>query len=290
MSTYSIKDLEHVSGIKAHTIRIWEQRYGLLSPDRTDTNIRYYSDGDLKLILNVAILKDNGFKISKIASMPSEQISKEVAGLEDNFGDDEFVAELTVAMLDMDEAKFEKVISQNVQSRGFEQTMIQIIYPFLHRIGILWITGSIVPAQEHFISNLIRKKIIAATDAITLNVDPSKDQYLLFLPEGELHEISLLFADYMIRSRGKRSIYLGQSVPLQDVSSVCEEHRPQFVLTFLTSSGWMEESDNIIERISESVSDSTLLLSGFQVVNSRVTMPRNTLALKSFDDLIQLLS
>ncbi len=289
MSTYSIKDLEHLSGIKAHTIRIWEQRYKLLEPERTDTNIRFYSDTDLRLILNVALLKGNGFKISKIAEMPLDQISSEVAILADTFGDNEYIAELTIAMIDMDEVKFEQVINRNVADRGFEETMIQIIYPFLHRIGILWITGSIVPAQEHFISNLIRKKIIAATDSQSAIIDSKSDKFLLFLPEGELHELSLLFADYMIRSRGCQSIYLGQSVPLGDVNEVCIKHRPKYVLTILTSSSWIEGSANIMQQLSESVADSTLLLSGFQVTNGQIRIPANARILKSFEDLVQLL-
>ena len=289
MSTYSIKDLEHVSGIKAHTIRIWEQRYGLLNPDRTDTNIRFYSDNDLKLILNVAILKDNGFKISKIAHMPHEQINHEVAELSDHFSENEYMSELTVAMLDMDEARFERIMTQSTDQRGFEQTMIDIVYPFLHRIGILWITGSIVPAQEHFISNLIRRKIVAATDQYSKVLDTTSEKFVLFLPEGEMHEISLLFADFMIRSRGRQSLYLGQSVPLSDVITVCEQHKPKYVLTILTSSSWMEEEKDIIGQLSSAVADSTLLLSGFQVANNHNKMPDNTTILRSFEDLSNLI-
>ncbi len=289
MSTYSIKDLEQLSGIRTHTIRIWEQRYKLLVPKRTDTNIRYYSDNDLRLILKVALLKDFGFKISKIADMPHHRINNEVAILSDNFGGDEFITELTLAMIDMDENKFENIIVRNVASMGFEQTMIQIVYPFLHRIGILWITGSIIPAQEHFISNLIRRKIIAATDALSSNIKATKDKFVLFLPEGELHELSLLFADYMIRFRGAQSLYLGQSVPLKDVEDVCVNHQPKYVLTILTSSTWIGESGNEIKKLFKSVANATLLLSGFQAFNSKIRPAENTLILSSFEDLAQLL-
>ena len=173
-SNYSIKDLEHLSGIKAHTIRIWEQRYRLFTPQRTDTNIRYYTDRDLKLLLNVSLLKDNGFKISKIADMPYDEIVKEVAGISDRFGDDEQIATLTLAMIDMDEVRFEKVMANNILKRGFENTMKKLIFPFLHRIGVLWMTGSIVPAQEHFISNLIRQKIVTAIDSLERGEFPRK--------------------------------------------------------------------------------------------------------------------
>ncbi|MDX5478997.1 MAG: MerR family transcriptional regulator, partial [Cyclobacteriaceae bacterium] len=165
MSTYSIKDLEQLSGIKAHTLRIWEQRYSLLSPKRTDTNIRYYDDEDLKLILNVALLNDNGIKISKIASMSSEEMREQVVKMtEKSLTHDDQIHALTICMIEMDEERFDKVLSTNILKIGFEQTMMNIIYPFMSKIGVLWQTGAINPAQEHFISNLVRQKLIVAID------------------------------------------------------------------------------------------------------------------------------
>ncbi|MFY7911452.1 MAG: MerR family transcriptional regulator, partial [Emticicia sp.] len=163
MSNYSIKDLEQLSGIKAHTLRIWEQRYNIINPKRTDTNIRTYDDNDLKLVLNIALLKDHDYKISEIAKLSLEELSKEVLAISDkqlNYPDQ--IHALTIAMIDIDEERFEKIMSTNILQFGFENTMINIIYPFLSRIGTLWVTGSIGPAQEHFITNLIRQKIIVA--------------------------------------------------------------------------------------------------------------------------------
>jgi DNA-binding transcriptional MerR regulator len=155
VSNYSIKDLEQLSGIKAHTLRIWEQRYNLLCPKRTDTNIRYYDDQDLKLILNVALLNDNGFKISKIASMEPSEMREEVMKLtERTLTHDDQIHALTISMIEMDEDRFDKILSTNILKLGFEQTMMNIIYPFMSKIGVLWQTGAINPAQEHFISNL----------------------------------------------------------------------------------------------------------------------------------------
>jgi DNA-binding transcriptional MerR regulator len=165
MSNYSIKDLEQLSGIKAHTLRIWEQRYDILKPTRTDTNIRTYDDVDLKLVLNIALLKEHGYKISEIAQMSAESMAREVMVISDkqmNYPDQ--IHALTISMLDLDEERFEKIISTNTLQFGFENMMINIIHPFLSRIGTLWMTGSIGPAQEHFISNLIRQKIIVAID------------------------------------------------------------------------------------------------------------------------------
>jgi MerR family transcriptional regulator, light-induced transcriptional regulator len=182
VSSYSIKDLEQLSGIKAHTLRIWEQRYNFINPQRTDTNIRYYTDEDLKLILNISTLKDNGFKISKIADMEEDQLNKEVLKItENNLRFPDQINSMTLAMIDLDEDRFEKVISTNVIKYGFEKTVMNIIYPFLSKIGVLWQTGSIVPAQEHFISNLIRQKIIVAIDGLFVSNSEVNKSYLLYL-------------------------------------------------------------------------------------------------------------
>ena len=195
MSTYSIRDLEQLSGIKAHTLRIWEQRYTILSPDRTDTNIRTYGDEDLKRVLNISLLKDHGYKISEIAKFSTDELNREIIKISDRqLSYPDQIQALTIAMLDLNEDRFEKIISTNILQSGFESTMINIIYPFLSRIGTLWVTGSIGPAQEHFITNLIRQKIIVAIDGQIGTSTSSGKKYVLFLPEGEFHEISLLFA------------------------------------------------------------------------------------------------
>ena len=210
MSTYSIKDLENLSGIKAHTLRIWEQRYDLIRPKRTDTNIRYYDDDNLKLILNVALLNDNGYKISKIASMDMDEMRAEVMKLtERSLTHDDQIHALTICMIEMDEERFDKVLSTNILKLGFEQSMMNIVYPFMSKIGVLWQTGAINPAHEHFISNLVRQKLIVAIDGQVVSGDGKK--FLLFLPEGELHEISLLFASFLIKSKGNKVFFIGDN-------------------------------------------------------------------------------
>jgi len=155
VSVYSIRDLEKLSGIKAHTIRIWEQRYSLLNPRRTDTNIRYYLEDDLKLLLNVALLNRNGYKISKIAKLSSEEIHQKVEELTINSSEHlSQVDALTMAMIEMDEYKFDRIITANINHIGFERTIIEIIHPFLDKLSVLWLTGSVNPCQENFPENI----------------------------------------------------------------------------------------------------------------------------------------
>jgi MerR family transcriptional regulator, light-induced transcriptional regulator len=274
VSTYSIKDLEQLSGIKAHTLRIWEQRYDLLSPKRTDTNIRYYDDTDLKLILNVALLNDNGFKISKIAGMSEVEMREEVIKLtEKSLTHDDQIHALTICMIEMDEERFDKVLSTNILKIGFEQTMMNIIYPFMSKIGVLWQTGAINPAQEHFISNLVRQKLIVAIDGQIYKGSGKK--FLLYLPEGELHEISILFAAYLIKARGHKVIYLGQNTPSEDLLAVYKLHNPEFLLTVITTSPSSEYIQEYIDALSERFSKSQILLSGYQIVGQDLKFPEN---------------
>lgn len=284
MSTYSIKELEQLSGIKAHTLRIWEQRYSLLSPKRTDTNIRYYDDDDLKLILNVALLNDNGFKISKIASMTYGEKREEVVKLtERSLTHDDQIHALTICMIEMDEERFDKVLSTNILKLGFEQTMLNIIYPFMSKIGVLWQTGGINPAQEHFISNLVRQKLIVAIDG-QIHIEGGK-KFLLYLPEGELHEVSILFASYIIKSQGHRVIYLGQSTPSDDLLSVYKLHEPDYLMTVITTSPSTEYAQDYLDALSERFSNSTILVTGYQVIGQDLVFPENVKCLNYIRDI-----
>ncbi len=219
MSNYSIRDLEQLSGIKAHTLRIWEQRYQLIKPNRSETNIRNYDTTQLKLILNVALLRNHGLKISEIAKCSYEQIESQVAEITEkklNYPDQ--IQALTTSMLELNEDKFEEILNANIDKFGFENVMVNIIYPFLSKIGILWITGAIGPAQEHFMSSLIRQKIYVAINGLPKPNENNQKTIILFLPEGEYHDIGLLFANFVFRARGLKVIYLGQSLPINDLS------------------------------------------------------------------------
>lgn len=289
MSTFSIRDLEHLSGIKAHTIRIWEQRYELIKPKRTDTNIRFYDDYDLKLILNIALLKENGFKISKIAEMNASELQKEVLKLtERNLRYPEQIHALTISMVDIDEERFEKIISTNILKLGFEKTMMNVIYPFLSKIGILWQTGAINPAQEHFISNLVRQKLIVAIDGQYNSPHDRSNKYVLYLPEGELHELSLLFADYIIRSRKNKTIYLGQSLPFEDLETVYDLHKPEYILSVMTTVPGPGNVQTYIDRLSARFPDSKILLTGYQVIGQDIEIPENVTIFTRLEQLINM--
>jgi DNA-binding transcriptional MerR regulator len=277
MSNYSIKDLEQLSGIKAHTLRIWEQRYNIINPKRTDTNIRTYDDNDLKLVLNIALLQSHNYKISNIAKLSLEDLSKEVLAISEkqlNYPDQ--IHALTIAMLDIDEDRFEKIMATNILQFGFENTMINIIYPFLSRIGTLWVTGSIGPAQEHFITNLIRQKLIVAIDGQIIKANADSKKYILYTPEGELHEIPLLFANYILRARNNKVVYLGQSMPFGELQFVCELHKPDYLFSVITSTPGQDEIQKYVNRLGESFPAIKVLLTGYQVVAQGIELPPNT--------------
>jgi DNA-binding transcriptional MerR regulator len=220
MAVYSIRELERLSGIKAHTIRIWEKRYNLIDPHRTNTNIRYYTDNDLKKILNVAVLNRQGIKISNIARLNDLELKEEIIRVtRSNHSEDTIVDSLAIAMIDLDEYMLEAIIDKSISKIGFKSTVIDVFYPFLEKIGILWQSGEVNPAQEHFISNLIRQKIISAVDHLPNSFNPKAKKFMLLLPEGEWHEIALLFAYYLLKESKHEVIYLGQSVPYADVLS-----------------------------------------------------------------------
>lgn len=290
MSHYSIKDIEQLSGIKAHTLRIWEQRYNFIKPKRTNTNIRFYDDDDLRLVLNVALLKDNGHKISRICNMPNEELQVEVSKLMDKkLGFPEQIQGLTISMLELDEERFEKILSTNILQIGFERTMMNLIYPFFLKIGILWQTGSITSAQEHFISNLVRQKIIVAIDGQVVNSTDYNKKYLLYLPENELHEISLLFSAYLIKSRNNKIIYIGQNVPHNDLVEIYKDHNPDYLLSVLTTFPALHSVQAYIYQISESFKNSKILISGNQVVGQDMDIPENLILLNKLQDLIDYL-
>ena len=265
MGQYSIKELEQLSGIKAHTIRIWEKRYNLIEPQRTATNIRFYSDEDLKKIINVSILNTNGIKISKIAEMSSDEIVETILGLNSTSGDlSNYVNQLTLAMVDLDEEKFESILSGLFHRSTFEQTITGIVYPFLEKIGVLWQTHNITPAQEHFISNLIRQKLIVAIDSLPL---PAKtaSKVLLFLPENELHELGLLFSHYLLRKAGYQTFYLGQAVPHGDLIQVFNTHQPDMLVTALTTAISKGKLIEYLGRLTGDFPCSRILVGGSQV-------------------------
>lgn len=221
MQEFSIKDLESYTGIKAHTIRIWEQRYGLLAPDRTDTNIRKYTDKDLKLLLNVSLLSNMGYKISSIAKMSDDEIREAIAQTARNGNEEQHQLHvLKIAMLNYDEELFNSVFEPYAADKGLERTFKELIIPFMQHIGILWQANVICPAQEHFISALVRQKIFARIEHTQPLEKKQARPVILFLPDLEIHEISLVMMHYIFKLRGYKAIFLGQSVPIDDLFQV----------------------------------------------------------------------
>lgn len=290
MSIYSIKDLEHLSGIKAHTLRIWEQRYGILNPDRTDTNIRTYGDDELKLVLNIAILQSRGdFKISEIAKMSDSERSANLLRLsEGNLHFPDQIQALTISMLELNEVMFQQLTKNIVQKHGFEDYLIQIIHPFMLRLGTLWLSGSVGPAQEHFISHLIRQKVIAAIDQLDLSHKPNAKKFLLYLPEGELHEIGLLFANYLLRIRKHQVVYLGQSLPFEELVLAHEIHQPDYILSVFTSQPNPDEMPGYLNQLVEKMPNTNFLLTGYQLLAMGQRIPQSIQVLRNFQDLIDL--
>lgn len=236
MAVYSIKELEKLSGIKAHTIRIWEKRYNLIDPHRTNTNIRYYTDNDLKKILNVAVLNKHGIKISNIAKLNELELKEEIIRVSRAAqSNDTVVDSLVIAMIDLDEYKLETIIDRSISKIGFQSTVTEVLYPFLDKVGVLWLSGDVNPAQEHFISSLVRQKIISATDQLPKTFSPKAKKFLLLLPEGEWHEIALLFAQYLLKAANHEVIYLGQSVPYADVLATGASRKFDYILISSTT-------------------------------------------------------
>jgi DNA-binding transcriptional MerR regulator len=287
VAIYSIRDLEKLSGIKAHTIRAWEQRYSIIEPQRTQTNIRYYQDDDLKKILNIALLNKNGIKISKIAKMSEREIVQKVSAISEvNFEFDTQLDALTISMIDMDEYKFDRILSMNLQKMGFERTMLEVLLPFLDKVSLLWLTGSVQPVQENFISYLIRQKIIVAIDNEPFALGESVKKFVLYLPEGETQELSLLFLQYLLKSRRNQVIYIGKDIGINDLKAAVHIHQPDYIYTIITETLINNGVKEYTKQLKEHLPDYHLLLSGYQIITQNVRSEEQITVLKSLDQTI----
>jgi len=288
MAIYSIRDLEKLTGIKAHTIRIWEQRYGLVTPARTDTNIRYYTDENLRLLFNIALLNRNGLKISKLALMsPDEIAAKGAAIAQNNPNPHSQIDALTLAMIDLNESAFERVFIDYVAVKGFERTMLELVYPFLDKLRLLWLTNSISPAHEKFVGQIIRRKLMCAVD----NAVPKTDTpvFLLYSPEGEMQELTLLFIQYLLRSRGMNVVYLGANVAIGDLRDACHALKPNYVFTILQEPLPRHPIQTYVDSVVQAINGSELLLTGQQFFVGPVKLPPNAVVLNGLPGTLQFL-
>ena len=289
MNRYSIKNLEELGDVKAHTIRIWEQRYGLLKPDRTDTNIRYYDDNDLKKFLNVCLLLKNGGKISKLSRMSEKDIADKIdlliaASDKHLQASEAFINQLLIAVSSYDELLFDKTFKTAVTHLGLKNTYLKVIYPMLVKVGLLWCKNNIMPAQEHFLSNLIQKKLFAAIDSLPLKSN-SQECWLLFLYQQEDHEIGLLFANYLLRQMGLKVIYLGARVPFENLEAVIRDCRPTHALTFFVRHH--PQIKNLLADTKKQFKQLKLYASGNNDVLNEKVLPNGVIKINSPNELLE---
>jgi DNA-binding transcriptional MerR regulator len=262
MNLFTIKDLSNLSGIKAHTLRVWEQRYGFLKPGRSFTNIRYYSNEELKTVLNIALLNKYGFKISAIDKMSAAEMNEKILLLDQQEAKQErIINDLINQMISMDMDAFSQSLDIYINAKGLDKMIIQVIFPFLERIGILWLTNHINPAQEHLVSNMIRQKLIAGIESCKPALLSGK-KVLLFLPEGEYHELGLLLIHFLLKRKGIGAIYLGANVPIADLAYVIDHKKPDYLYCHLTSLNANFRFDKFLSALEQQFITVSIIISG----------------------------
>ena len=259
MAVYSISELEGLTGVKAHTIRIWEKRYSLVKPSRTETNIRYYNDEDLKTLINAALLNKNGFRISQIANMEKATLLHHVTSITSvEMSGEEQADVLSLSLIDLNANFFNKVIQKNIKTLGFERTMLEIIYPFIEKLGLLWLSGAMNQVHEKFL-NTVLNQIISAQINLLKQVR-NGPKIIAFLPEGNQQKLSLLFSHYLLKKYGLEVINLGDDCSLDDIIVASKISKAPYVFTIN-----IEEQDSnfqlFAEKLSETI-DGTLIISG----------------------------
>ncbi len=291
MGTFSIKDIEAITGIKSHTLRIWEQRYGIVLPKRSDTNIRFYDDHDLKSLLNISILNHKGYKISEIAKLSQEVISEKVMHLNSDYSEYKTqISSLISAMTTFDETTFHNLLNTYILQMGLEETFLKIVFPFLIEVGLLWQVGTIFPSHEHFVSNIIKQKVFVAIDGQVGKFAENRKTFLLFLPEAEKHSLGLLFANYIIRARGHQVLYLGQEVPLLDLRDAFGREKPDYILTMMTAAQLDIDKQAFVDFLSKTWQNSKILLTGPQFINCDISLNENVSKISSLTNFIDFIN
>jgi len=271
-STFSIKNLENLSGIKAHTLRIWEKRYNLLEPERTDTNIRRYSLDSLKRLLNVTLLYNHGFKISKIASLNEEEIPELVRSIALKSNSEQVaINAFKLSMINFNYDLFDTNYNEILQHHDFQYVFLNVFMPLMRELGILWQTGAISPSHEHFITNLIKQKIHLQTELLQRK-KPKRGEhplFVIFLPENEIHELGVLYLNYLILNSGFRTIFLGQSLQTTSLETLYSYNTKFYFVTYLTVEPNKDEIMPFISQFHENLlkdRDSKLLIFGPQQI------------------------
>lgn len=295
MIRYSIADLENITGIKAHTIRIWEKRYNIIKPFRTTTNIRYYDNDQMLMLVNVAALIRSGMKISKIDKLTAGEIADEINNRlsgssqtdEDNY--EVYTAQLITFGLEFNENAFNTIYSNALLRYGMLTCYEKILLPMMNRVGLYWSTNRLKPSQEHFVSNLVKQKLSAAIDSLP-PTSSLQQPSLLFLPQNESHELGLLMAKYILRNAGKQVVYLGPQVPFDNLKSTVEQTRPSLILFFFVQMHPFEELQNYINRISIEFKNMKIFVAGFPYIFSNLNIPGNIILISTPGEFDKMLS
>ncbi|HLT06630.1 MAG TPA: MerR family transcriptional regulator [Cyclobacteriaceae bacterium] len=265
MDQFSISQLAQFSGIKAHTIRMWEQRYHALKPYRTEGNTRYYDNNQLRRLLNIVSLLNEGYKVSELCRLSDEELIVRLKQLvHDKLPrnpEEYYVSQLVAAGMNYDEGHFEKIFSHCLLRMGLKESYDRVLYPLIHRMGLLWTQNDFLPGYEHFISNMLRQKFWTAIDSLPPS-EEQNDGWLLFLPENEYHELGLLYAHYVIRSTGRRSIYLGANLPLDSVSTSIPQAKPANLLLFLVHNEVPEWAQSYVDQLTLRFPHTNIYISG----------------------------
>lgn len=259
-NSFSIKNLENISGIKAHTIRIWEKRYNLLSPERTDTNIRRYSLDSLRKLLNITLLYNHGFKISKIANLEEGEIPFLVRDIALKSNSEQVsINAFKLSMVNFDTVMFDATFDELMNNKDFDFIFMKIFVPLMSELGILWQTGAISPSHEHFVTNLIKQKIHIQTELIQRKHTPKNNvpSFVLYLPENEIHELSILYLNYHILSKGFKTIFLGQSVPTSSLKTILSYSENLHFVTYLTVEPNREEIEEYLNNFQQDILEDT---------------------------------
>lgn len=284
MQHFTIKDVENLLAIKAHTLRIWEQRYDFFASKRKESQHRYYDNDDLKVLLQVAFLYHLGWKISKIAALSSEEREKEVAAIAPNKNTyPHFVVQLLACAIDFNEKGFIEIIDSISREIGFERTVLEVCFPYLQRVGLLWVTNRIIPAQEHFTSYLIQNKIIAEIESLPLPERPP--EILLFTPRGEYHELPLLFLQYMLRKHGWSVLFLGKSITLEVLEQFREDQEIRYLYLHLLTNLTQLDPEVYLEQLVRNFPDKKIIASGKAVHAVQRTFTNVTL-LRSDEEIV----
>lgn len=293
--SFSIRDMENLSGIKAHTIRIWEKRYNLFSPERTDTNIRTYNLASLQKLLNITLLYNNGYKISKIAKLGEEKIPVLVRDIvAEKSEKSHALNSMKLAMLNFDQSLFLQTYNGLMKEKSFTQIFNEVFIPLLNELGLLWQTHTISPAHEHFIANLIKQKIYIHTEQLQLKEPTQKDKtFVLFLPENEIHELGLLYINYQLALRGYKTVYLGQTMPVENLVDLLKYYSNIRFVSYFTVAPTKDDLDDYFKSFSEVLEmapDSKLFVLGYQIQTvSEKTLPKEVSVFKSIEQFIQIL-